>query len=147
MRSGDPFKRRCWRRSFSDVSARRVSRCHGRRCLAPHEDQRMLHNQVHLYSVSTRNLTLCIPYSESIILRLMEAKKLQALFGRRVRSARNLCDLTQEELAEKSGLSPEYISLIERGLTSPSFGTITRLCTALDLAPRDLFDFTNLRDR
>ena len=77
----------------------------------------------------------------------MEAKKLQALFGRRVRSARNLCDLTQEDLAEKTDLSPEYISLIERGLTSPSFETITRLCEALDLAPRDLFDFTNLRSR
>ena len=77
----------------------------------------------------------------------MEAKELQALFGRRVRSARNICDLTQEQLAEKSGLSPEYISLIERGLTSPSFETITRLCRALNLAPRDLFDFTSLRSR
>lgn len=75
----------------------------------------------------------------------MDATTLQALFGRRVRSLRKLRDLTQEDLAEATQLSAEYISKVERGLASPSFDVIARLAGVLGVAPSELFDFTELK--
>jgi transcriptional regulator with XRE-family HTH domain len=77
----------------------------------------------------------------------MDAETLKRRFGRRVRSLRNLRDLTQEQLAEAASLSPEYVSKIERGRTSPSFDSIAHLSSALRVAPGDLFDFSELGER
>jgi transcriptional regulator with XRE-family HTH domain len=52
--------------------------------------------------------------------------------------------MTQESLAEKAGISPEYISRIERGNTSPSFETISRVAEALRVRVKTLFDFSDL---
>ena len=69
----------------------------------------------------------------------MDAERLKALFGNRVRELRLERDLTQEELAEATGLSVEYVSKIERGLGSPSFSVIARICNALEAGPSGLF--------
>jgi transcriptional regulator with XRE-family HTH domain len=74
----------------------------------------------------------------------VDAKTLQALFGKRVRFLRRTRDLTQEALADNTGLSAEYISRIERGLTSPSFESIVILARALEVDPQSLFDFGQL---
>lgn len=81
---------------------------------------------------------------ESIWLRTMDMGTLKRLFGRRVRSLRKLRDLTQEELAEATSLSAEYVSKVERGLTSPSFEVIAKLAEALQVDPSMLFDFSEL---
>ena len=75
----------------------------------------------------------------------MDTTTLKGLFGRRIRSLRKLRDFTQEDLAEATSLSAEYISKIERGLASPSFDVIARFATALQVDPLDLFDFSELR--
>ena len=62
-------------------------------------------------------------------------------FGRRLRSYRRLRDLTQDQFAEQIGCSTEYISRIERGLVSPSFDLIEKMCCALNIEPKALFDF------
>ena len=77
----------------------------------------------------------------------MDTDTLKLKFGRRVRSLRNLRDLTQEQLAEKSDLSPEYVGKIERGGASPSFSVIARLSRALNIRPVGLFDFTELGEK
>lgn len=69
----------------------------------------------------------------------MDAEELQSLFGRRVQALRQDQGLTQEELAEATQLSVEYISKIERGLASPSFSVIARLIDVLEVPPPDLF--------
>jgi len=46
--------------------------------------------------------------------------------------------LTQEELADKSGVDQTYISLIERGLRNPSDDIKRKLAKALGLAPSRL---------
>lgn len=71
----------------------------------------------------------------------MDATTLQALFGRRIRSLRKERGLTQEELAEATRLSAEYISRVERGLASPSFKIIARLADTLGVTPGVFFDF------
>ena len=75
----------------------------------------------------------------------MDATTLKKLFGRRVRSLRKLRDMTQEELAESSALSAEYVSRIERGMTSTSFEVIAKLAQALEVEPSSLFTFEELK--
>lgn len=75
----------------------------------------------------------------------MELIEIKKLFGRRVRYLRKLRDLTQEELAELSDVSTEFISKIERGLGSPSFKKIIDLANSLEVETKDLFDFSDLK--
>ena len=58
--------------------------------------------------------------------------------GRRVRQQRVLCEMTQEELAEKSGISCSFVGHIERGEKKFSIGTLVNLCNALGTAPNYL---------
>jgi transcriptional regulator with XRE-family HTH domain len=55
--------------------------------------------------------------------------------------------VTQEKLAEKCDLSPEYISHIERGKASPSFDVIAGLSVELGVSPGSLFDFSGMEER
>jgi transcriptional regulator with XRE-family HTH domain len=55
--------------------------------------------------------------------------------------------VTQEKLAEKCDLSPEYISHIERGRASPSFDVIAELSAELGVSPGSLFDFSGIEER
>ncbi len=59
--------------------------------------------------------------------------------GRKLREARVRRLLTQEELAEKAGVSPSTIVNIERDQTMPHFRTIRKLAHALDVDPTSLF--------
>jgi len=54
--------------------------------------------------------------------------------GRRIKEARQEKGLTQEQLAERAGVSPTYISVIERGLKSPQLDTFVPVCNALGVS-------------
>jgi predicted ATPase/DNA-binding XRE family transcriptional regulator len=59
-------------------------------------------------------------------------------FGAKLRELRVAAGLTQEELAERTGLSVRGISDLERGARSrPHFDTVRMLADALELAPPD----------
>jgi predicted ATPase/transcriptional regulator with XRE-family HTH domain len=60
-----------------------------------------------------------------------------ATFGDLLRQHRRAAGLTQEELAERSGLSVHGIQKLERGITHPYRDTAQRLLAALQLAPED----------
>lgn len=60
-------------------------------------------------------------------------------FGKRMRKFRRNKDLTQEKLAELVGVSVDFISLIERGLSSPSFETIQKLSEILEVKYQEFF--------
>jgi len=51
--------------------------------------------------------------------------------GRAVKALRRDADLTQKQLAERTGLHDTYISHIERGVVNPSFAALSRLCKGL----------------
>ena len=59
--------------------------------------------------------------------------------GKRIKLARNNLDLTQEQLAEKAGLSPRFISQLERGVAFGSANTIISICKTLKIDPNFLF--------
>ena len=51
--------------------------------------------------------------------------------GLRIAYYRKLRGLTQEQLAEQTGLTPNTVSRIERGLLTPSVETLCDICNAL----------------
>ena len=58
-----------------------------------------------------------------------------AKLGVRVRQQRVLNRLTQEQLAEKTGVSSSFIGHIERGEKKASVETVVALCNAMDISP------------
>jgi transcriptional regulator with XRE-family HTH domain len=59
-------------------------------------------------------------------------------FARALSELRHERHLTQETLAFESGYHPKYISLLERGLYSPSLTTILELAEVLQISGADL---------
>ena len=70
----------------------------------------------------------------------MDMRKLVGDNCQRIRTERRL---TQEQLSERSGLSQQYLSDLERGKRNPTIITIYEIASALDVshvelvAPRD----------
>ncbi len=60
-------------------------------------------------------------------------------FGRRVRVLRDRLHLSQEQLAERSGLHRTYVGGIERGERNPSLINIGRLARALEVEIAEFF--------
>ncbi|OIP29226.1 MAG: transcriptional regulator [Deltaproteobacteria bacterium CG12_big_fil_rev_8_21_14_0_65_43_10] len=61
-------------------------------------------------------------------------RKITKKFGDRVRELRSAREITQEGLAERSGLSRQYIGDIERGVRNISLINIEKLQRLLALA-------------
>lgn len=69
----------------------------------------------------------------------MMIKDFKKSFGLRVKYFRNLLNYSQEELAEKVGVSANTVSYIERGKNAISFAKLPILCNALEIEPYKLF--------
>ena len=65
----------------------------------------------------------------------------------RVKEYRTRKGMSQEVLAEKSGISHRTVQRIENGESNPTGDTLIRLSTALGVNPDDLIDWTLLEDR
>jgi transcriptional regulator with XRE-family HTH domain len=59
-------------------------------------------------------------------------------YGKALKLARALANLNQKDLAERAGLDPSHVSLIEKGTRRPSLIALEKLSTALGI-PSDLF--------
>jgi len=69
---------------------------------------------------------------------MMTSKK---LFGARIKSLRESKGWTQEYLAEKMNISPNYLSSIERGKENPTFDMLMKLSDSLEVEMWELFEF------
>jgi transcriptional regulator with XRE-family HTH domain len=63
---------------------------------------------------------------------------MRRLVGRNVRRIRQEKGLTQEQLAEISGFSQQYISGLEQGQRNPTIVSLYELATALDVSHMEL---------
>jgi transcriptional regulator with XRE-family HTH domain len=63
--------------------------------------------------------------------------------GDNVRELRTLNALTQEELAERAGITATALSRIERNEAEPRPSTLRKLSTALGVEPRELITRSN----
>ena len=66
-------------------------------------------------------------------------KEVLISFGKKVRELRINQKLSQESLAEKSGLHRNYIGMVERGERNPSLINIDKLAKALNVSLSELF--------
>ena len=72
----------------------------------------------------------------------MDKKEILKEFGRNLKAERNRAGLSQEQLAEKIGVSyGQVVGMIERGETNTSLSVIVGIMEALDL------DFDKLYNR
>jgi transcriptional regulator with XRE-family HTH domain len=60
------------------------------------------------------------------------------VLGRNLRRARKRAGLTQEEVAERSGVHATEVSRIEAGKRDPRISTMERLAEAVEVSPSDL---------
>ncbi len=66
------------------------------------------------------------------------------LLGNRIQKIRMSKKMTQEELAQSTGISTHYISDIERGLKKPTILTLIKIIDSLQSTPNEvLCDITN----
>lgn len=66
-----------------------------------------------------------------------DGEELAEAFGSVLREIRAERGVSQEDLGFESGYHRTYISLLERGLKSPSLKTIFELARALDIRPSE----------
>ena len=71
--------------------------------------------------------------------------KLNQLVGRQVANIRKKArpKITQETLAERAGVTPYFISKLERGKTAASIKTLSVIAQVLNVPLKVLFDFEN----
>ena len=61
------------------------------------------------------------------------------VIGEKIKDLRLLCELTQEELADRCELTKGYISQLENDLTSPSIATLIDILSALGTDLKEFF--------
>ena len=65
---------------------------------------------------------------------------MRKLVGRNVKGQRLRLNLTQEQLAERAGISQQYISGLEGGRRNPTILTLFELAVALGSTPMELLN-------
>lgn len=60
--------------------------------------------------------------------------------GRILRRKREALGISQEELAARSEVDRSYISILERGLKSPTIETLEKICAALGTLPERIIE-------
>ena len=75
------------------------------------------------------------------ILRYIIMEDIKKKLGNKIKELRLGKSLTQEALAEKINVSAKSLSQIELGNNFVSADTLDNLCNALNITPKNLFDF------
>jgi transcriptional regulator with XRE-family HTH domain len=68
-----------------------------------------------------------------------DVKKTLSILVDNMRQRRRVLGISQEQLAERVGVSVNHVSKIEVGLKTPSLGTTIKIARALEMEPSDLF--------
>ena len=68
------------------------------------------------------------------------------LFGAQVKLLRNFRKLTQEELSEQINIDIRQLARIEAGTSFVTSETIEKLCTALNVKYKELFNFEDVEE-
>ena len=70
----------------------------------------------------------------------------EEIFGKILQDERKAKKISQEKLAALTGLDRTAISLIENGKRSPTFSTILKICSALEVDPSEIFSIYEKKD-
>ena len=64
----------------------------------------------------------------------------KSAIGRILRAKRESLGISQEALAERAGVDRSYVSILERGLKSPTLATLEKICKALGTLPERIIE-------
>lgn len=67
-------------------------------------------------------------------------KDLKSTIGGILRAKREKLAISQEEVAERAGVDRTYVSILERGLKSPTVETLEKICAALGTLPERVIE-------
>jgi len=70
--------------------------------------------------------------------------KIYRQIGQRIRELRKRSDLTQFQVAERAGITPDYLGRIERGHGAVTLETLDRIASALSVPIRQLLDLEEI---
>lgn len=70
----------------------------------------------------------------------MNEAELYKIIGHNIKTLRLKRGLTQEQLAEKAGLSLDFIGKIEVNINEPGLKSLIKIANALDVHIKELFD-------
>ena len=70
----------------------------------------------------------------------------EEILGKILQDERKAKKISQEKLAKLTGLDRTFISLIENGKRNPTFTTILKICSALEIEPSELFSIYEKKD-
>jgi len=70
-------------------------------------------------------------------------KEVYKQLGLNIKKYRNVCGLTQEQLAEKIDKSLNFVGKIEVAFSHPAFETIVDIARALNVPLKNLFEDVN----
>jgi len=76
-------------------------------------------------------------------LKISAARDKVHAFAEAIRSRRRELNLTQDEVADRTGISTPYVGHLESGKRHPSDKIVEKMAAALDLGNRDLFFLAN----
>ncbi len=71
----------------------------------------------------------------------MSEERLYKALGKNIKNLRENHNLTQEQLAEISGLSLDYIGKIEVCINKPGLRSLIKISKALNIHLKEIFDF------
>lgn len=69
------------------------------------------------------------------MLEVAKKKQIDPAFGQRLRALREERGWTQAALGERAGMGYQEVARIERGEREPTWGTVRKLATALEVTP------------
>ena len=71
----------------------------------------------------------------------MKEDELYIALGKQIKPLRENAHLTQEKLAEKAGISLDYLGKIEVNINKPGLKTLIKISNALSVPIKAIFDF------
>jgi transcriptional regulator with XRE-family HTH domain len=63
----------------------------------------------------------------------MTERKYLIKLGMKIKSVRESMNLTQEQFAQKCGMSKNYIGMLERGERNPSYLTLVQIASKIEI--------------
>ena len=71
----------------------------------------------------------------------MDKEEIYSLIGKRIKILREKQNMTQEKLAERTGLSLDYIGKIEVNINHPGLKALMKIADALSVELVEIFNF------
>ena len=74
----------------------------------------------------------------------MEEQIIYKNLGKNIKKYRERAHLTQEQLAEKSQISLDFLGKIEVNINKPGLKSLIKIANALEISMQELFDFHDM---